>query len=90
MMAMIVDRITAVGGLKPAAFGEEMMLRLWRPVEMPLCVPLMQALYFLQEDDVRIETAQAIAQVMDYHAAVELRESLVDVVGADAQWFHAG
>ena len=60
------------------------MLRLARPVGQLARVPEVQALHFLQESDVRVEVAQAIAQFVNHHAAIELGETLVDVVGADA------
>jgi hypothetical protein len=42
-----------------------------------------QALHFLQEDDVGRQLAQALAQLVHHHAAVELRKALVDVPGGD-------
>ena len=34
-----------------------------------------QALHLLQKDEVGIQAAQAVAQFMHHHAAVELRET---------------
>ncbi len=47
-----------------------------------------QALNFLQEDDVWREFAQPLAQLMQYHTAVELGEPLVDVIGGDLEVGH--
>lgn len=44
-----------------------------------------QALHLLQKDDVRIEMAQAVAQLMNHHLPIELGEAFVDVVGGDMQ-----
>jgi hypothetical protein len=49
----------------------------------------MLALHFLQEKYVRSNQLQALAQLADDHAAVELGEALVDVVGRNVQ-LHGG
>src|SRR5579871_3377157 len=50
---------------------------------------LVHSLHFLQEDHVGGEGAQALAQLVDHHAAVEMRQALVDVERHDAQAAHA-
>jgi hypothetical protein len=49
---------------------------------------LVQSLHFLEEYDVRADAAQPVAQIMDGHAPLELREPLVDVVGNDLEFLH--
>ena len=44
-----------------------------------------QALHFLQKNNIGIEFTQAFAQLVYHHLPVELREALVDVVSGDAQ-----
>ena len=61
------------------------MLRLLRPVAMTCGMLQMQPLHFLQEDQVRPEFAQAFAQFVHHHAPVELRKTLVNIVGGDVQ-----
>src|SRR5205814_4364123 len=48
-------------------------------------IALVKSLHLLQEHDVRIELPQAFAQLVDHNAAIEMRQSLVDVEGDDAQ-----
>ena len=80
-----VDRVLAVRDLVPHRAGDEFVLRLDRPVDVPRRVPLVAADDFLQEEDVRIEADQSVAQLVNHHPPVELRESLVDVVGGDGE-----
>jgi hypothetical protein len=65
------------------------VLALARPGRETLRVALVQAGNLLQEHDVRLERAQALAQLVDHHAAIELRQSLVDVQGDDAQFLRS-
>lgn len=72
VVAVIIDGIAAVSRLQPAAFREEVVLRLRRPIGVPLGMTDVQPLDLLQEHDVSVEGAQTISQFMNYHAAVEL------------------
>jgi hypothetical protein len=83
VVAVVIDHVAAVGVVAPDVLGEELVLRLRRPIGMPLGMAQVQALHFLQEDDVGRQLAQALAQLVHHHAAVELREALVDVPGGD-------
>ena len=47
--------------------------------------PLVDAEHLLQEQDVGGEPVQPLAQLVDHHPPVELREALVDVVGRDGE-----
>ena len=49
----------------------------------------MDALHFLQKQDVRGHPAQLFAQLVDDHPAAEVRETLVDVEGGDSE-SHSG
>jgi len=89
VMAVVVDGVAAVGDVAPHLVGEEFVLRLVGPVIEARGVAAVLTLHLLQENDVRVEQAQVVAQLVDHHAAVELREALVDVVGGDVQ-IHAG
>ena len=44
--------------------------------------------HLLQEHQVRLDRLQALAQVVQRDAPIELREPLVDVVGEDVQRLH--
>lgn len=88
MVAMGIRRVAPISGC-PSAMGEEFMLRLNGPVGMAGGVPQMQTLNFLQKGDVGIELVQPLAQFVDHHAAIELREAFVNIVSADAQSLHA-
>src|SRR6185369_16124606 len=59
--------------------GEKFVLRFHWPGGEALRVAPVVALHFLQENDVRLERAQALAQLVDHHAPVERRQALVDV-----------
>src|SRR5256885_8532542 len=69
----------------PLAVRKELVLRLGGTGGEAHGVALVQSLHFLQEHEVRIELPQAFAQLVDHHAAIEMRQSLVDVEGDDAQ-----
>ncbi len=84
VVAMVVDGVAAVSML-PLAARKELVLRLGGAGGEAHRVALVQSLYFLQEHEVRIELPQAFAQFVDHHAAIEMRQSLVDVEGRDAQ-----
>src|SRR2546427_46354 len=84
VMAVIVDRVAAIDVLPPIA-GKEGVLWLDRRTGEAHRKALVQPLHLLQEDDVGIERLQALAQVVDHHAPVEMRQALVDVEGEDLQ-----
>ena len=86
VVAVVVDRVAAVGEIAPHGVGEELVLRLDRPVvAVARGVAVVGALHFLQEHDVGAERAQAVAQLVDHEPPVEERKPLVDVVGDDVQ-----
>ena len=85
VVAMVIHHVVAVGMIGPDPFSEKFVLRLHRPVNMLRRVPQVLALHLLQENDVSIQRTQALAQFMHHHAAVELRETLVDVPGGDGE-----
>jgi hypothetical protein len=84
MVAMVVDRVAAVDVL-PILAGDEFVLRVDRAAGVAQREALVQPLHLLQEDEVRIERAQPVAQLVDHQAPVELRQALVNVQGDDAQ-----
>ena len=85
MVPVVVDDVASVGCGLPYIFGEKVLLRLFRPVVYPAGMAVMHALNFLQEDDVRPQSTQLLAQFMHHHVLVELRESFVDVVGNNVE-----
>jgi hypothetical protein len=78
-------RVLAVSNFLPDRVGDELVLRLDRPVDVPRRVPAVDAHDFLQQQDVGGETMQPLPQLVDHHAAIELREAFVDVVGGDGK-----
>ena len=84
VVAMVVDRVLTVDVL-PLVAGDERVLRVDRAAGEAHGEALVQPLHFLQEHHVGLERAQAVAQLVDHQAAVELRQPLVDVEGDDAQ-----
>ena len=85
VMAVVIDHVAAVGVVFPDILGKEFVLRFGGPVLVALGMAFMAPLHFLQEHDIGIERAQTVAQLVHHHAAVELREALVDVPGGDGQ-----
>ena len=85
MVAVVIGHVAAIGGGGPDVFGEELVLGRIRPVVVVFGMAQVQALDFLQEDDVGVELAQPLAQLMHHHPPVELRKALVDVVGRDVK-----
>ena len=63
------------------------MLRIDRAAGEAQREALVQPLHLLQEHEVGVERAQAVAQLVDHQAPVELRQALVDVERDDAQAF---
>ena len=62
-----------------------MMLGGARPVVKARCVALAAPLHFLEKDDIRVQQGEALTQFVDAVATVDRRNSLMDVVGRDAQ-----
>ncbi len=85
VMAVVRDRVLPVRDLPPHLVGDELVLRLDRPVLVPRRVSAVDADDLLQKHDVGGQTAQPVAQLVDHHSPVELREALVDVVGGDGE-----
>src|SRR3989338_8773780 len=76
--------------MQPDFFCDELMLRAARIVMKTLGMARMFALHFLQKHDVGIQLAQAIAQLVQHHTAVEMGKTFVNVVGSDFQRLHGG
>ena len=72
MMAVVVDRVAPVDVL-PILARQEGLLRVDRAAGEAQREALVQPLHFLQEHEVRVERAQAVAQLVDHQAPVELR-----------------
>ena len=86
VVAVLVDGVHAVDAVR-ALVRDELVLRDVGPCDVAARVAFVLALHFLQERDFRAELAQAVADVVQHEPAVELRESLVDVVRDDAEGF---
>ena len=85
VMSFIVHRIFSICEIRPDRVGQKLILRIAGPVLEARCVPLVLADHFLQKDDIRIERAQTVAQLMDHHPPVEMRETFVNIVGCNMQ-----
>ena len=86
MVPMAVHHIAGIGGGLPDVGGEEVVLRRVGPiVEFP-GMAVVHALDLLEEDDVRTQCAQLVAQLMHHHALAKLREALVNIIGDDVQF----
>src|SRR5205814_5003859 len=85
VMAVARCRIPAVCHFVPDLVGDELVLRLERPVAVATGVAAVNALHFLEKKDIGGETAQPVAKLVDHHAPREVREALVDVVGGDGE-----
>ena len=85
VVAVVRYGILPVRDLVPDRVGDELVLRLHRPVEMPGRVSAVHAHDLLQQQNVGGEAVQPLAQLVDHHPAIELREAFVDVVGRDGE-----
>ena len=83
MVAVVVDRVAPVHR-RPAAFGEVLVLRHAGPSREAQRHALVDTLDFLQEHQIGVERAQSLAQLVNHHAPVELRQPLVNVERRDA------
>ena len=72
----------------PHRIGDELVLRLARPVAVTPGVAAVDALHFLQEQNVGRQAVQPVAQLVDHHAARQMGKTLVDVVGSDGEAHH--
>ena len=88
MVPAVVHCVFSVGKIIPDGICKEFVLGCRRPVVMARGMFLVKSLYFLQEHHVGADTAQPVAQVVDGHAPLELREPFVDVVSNDLEFFH--
>ena len=87
MVTVIVDGVAAVHML-PVLAGKKLVLRFGRAGGKAQRVAMIESLHFLQEHDIRIERAQPVAQLVDHHPAVEMRQALVDIERHHAQAGH--
>ena len=84
-MAMAGCRIPAIRHFVPHRIGDELMLRHQRPVPVAARMPAVDALHFLQKQNVRCHSAQLFAQFMDDHSPSQVREPLVNVEGGNSE-----
>ena len=84
MVAIIVDGVFTIGKVAPDGIREEFMLRLARPVYKTSCVAGMNALHFLQKDNIGAQRAQLIPHFVDHHPVLEKRKAFMDVIGGNA------
>ena len=88
MMPRLIHGILAIDAMRPDFFRDEFVLRAVRVVWVAPRMVRVLALHFLQEYDIGVQLAQAVAQLVQHHAAVELGEALVDIVGGNLQRWH--
>src|ERR1700687_3991995 len=79
-----VHRVHTVDAVR-ALVGEKFELSGWRPGDMATRMRLMLSLHLLKEGDVGLERAQALANLIEHEAPIELREPLVDVVSNNGE-----
>src|SRR6478672_6471119 len=84
MVPVRVDGVAPVRDLVPELAGDELVLRASWPVAIAIRVTVVRVQHFLQEQDVRSQAAQALAQLVD-HEAPPVRKTLVDVVRCDSE-----
>ncbi len=85
VVTVVIDDIAAISCRLPNVFGQKIVLRGLRPVLVPFGVPEMQALHFLQKNNIRPQYAQTLAQIMHSHVPIELRKTFVNIVGRHMQ-----
>nr|WP_231605999.1 hypothetical protein [Pandoraea apista] len=71
----------------PHALRQKLVLWLYRPVAVTHRMPLMHALHFLKEDEIRRESLQPCTQLVNTQS-VENGKALMDVVTRDMQTIH--
>ena len=85
VMAVAVHGILAIRDFAPHRVGNELVLRLARPLDIAIGVPVVCAEDFLQKKDVGRQAVQALLHLVDDHPPGEVRETLVNVVGRDSK-----
>ena len=89
VMGIVDHRVAAVGEVLPhrsrpgTRTAAQSASRRWRSREAGV-----EPDHFLQEHQVRLDRLQALPQIVQADAPLELREALVDVVGQDVQALH--
>jgi hypothetical protein len=84
VVTVVVNRVAAVHVL-PVLAGEEGVLRIDRAAGEAHGKALVEPLHLLQEHHVGVERSKAVAQLVDHHAPVEVRQALVDVERDDPE-----
>src|SRR3990167_4405893 len=79
MVSMWVDRVAAIGKVRPDLVGHELVLRYLGPQRVLDGVAVMAAVYFLQKHDVRLHGAHRVAQLRQDESPVQCGEALVGV-----------
>ena len=85
VMTMVIDHVAAIRTIQPMLVGEKLMLRSTRPIGMISLMQQVQSLDFLQEENVRVQAAELLPQLMHHHAPVKLGEAFMDVERRDVQ-----
>lgn len=84
MMPCRVDGILAVSMIRPYGFGQKLCLALLWPIIEALTMPDMLTAHFLQENDIRMQSADQFALLVQRKAGVEAGDTLVDIKGCYA------
>ncbi|MCY1434529.1 hypothetical protein D9M71_505910 [compost metagenome] len=90
VVAVGVDRIAAIGELRPHAVGEELVVRRRRPVPVALGVAVMVAQHFLEEYQVGFGGTHRVSQLRQDETPVQGGEALVGIDGEHLQPMHRG
>jgi hypothetical protein len=86
VVTVLVHGIHAVHAVA-ALVGEELVLAGHGPRDVAARIRVVLSLHFLQEGHVGLERLQAVADLVQHEAAIELRQPLVDVVRNDVERF---
>lgn len=85
MMSRIIYGVLAIGKIRPYRIRQELVLGIAWPVLETRCMPLVLTDHFLQKNNICIQGTQVVTQVMHHHAPVEMRKTLMNIVGCNVQ-----
>jgi hypothetical protein len=85
MVPVPIDHVASIGGGLPDILGQKFILGLVGPVFEFLGIPAVQPLDLLKKHNVWTKVSQLHPKLMHHQMLMELRESLVDVVGDDVE-----
>ena len=88
MMPRLVDTVFTVSGMRPTPVRDEFMLSAIRIIREILPVRVVRTLHFLQKNDIRIQLAQSLAQLVQNHPLIKMGKTLVNIIGSYGERLH--